>query len=102
MAYKAQPLTQERLAKAKALLNDMMTYGPIPDRTKFYFADLIAEVERLRRPDETENLKEIIRNLLGWIDETPTWVDEGQLGWVLYADAPGLSDDLRAAKEAVS
>lgn len=48
MAYKAQPMTQERFAKAKELQLQIEKYGPVPHRTFFYLTDLIAEVERLQ------------------------------------------------------
>ena len=46
MAYKAQPMTLERFAKAKELQLQIEKYGPVPQRTFFYLTDLIAEVER--------------------------------------------------------
>lgn len=48
MAYKAQPMTQERFAKAKELQLQIERYGPVPQRTFYYLTDLIAEVERLQ------------------------------------------------------
>jgi hypothetical protein len=48
MAYKAQPMTLERFAKAKELQLQIEKYGPVPHRTFFYLTDLIAEVERLQ------------------------------------------------------
>ena len=46
MQYKAKPLTEERLIKAKELLARIDHSGVIPQRTHYYLADLIAEVER--------------------------------------------------------
>lgn len=56
MAYKAQPMTKERLEKAKALQLQIERYGPVPQRTFYYLTDLIAEVERLQeKVNENEN-----------------------------------------------
>ena len=46
MQYKAKPLTEERLIKAKELLARIDRSGVVPQRTHYYLADLIAEVER--------------------------------------------------------
>ena len=48
MPYKAQPLTEERLNKAKEIVARFEYSGLIPQRTRYYMVDLIAEVERLR------------------------------------------------------
>lgn len=56
MVYKAQALTSERFAKAKALRDDIAKYGVIPRRTFYYFTDMIAEVENLRA--EIKRMKE--------------------------------------------
>jgi hypothetical protein len=48
MPYKAQPLTEERLIKAKELVAFIDRSGIVPQRAHHYLADLIAEVERLR------------------------------------------------------
>jgi CTP-dependent riboflavin kinase len=48
MSYKAQPLTEERFAKAKELVARFEHSGLIPQRTHYYMVDLIAEVEQLR------------------------------------------------------
>jgi hypothetical protein len=48
MQYKAKPLTEERLIKAKELLARIDRSGVVPQRTHYYLADLIAEVDRLR------------------------------------------------------
>jgi hypothetical protein len=46
MAYKAQPLTEERLIKAKEMVANFERSGIVPQRARYYLADLIAEVER--------------------------------------------------------
>ena len=48
MAYTAKPLSADRFAKAKELQAEIQKTGFVPQRTFFYFSDLIAEVERLR------------------------------------------------------
>lgn len=54
MQYKAKPLTEERLIKAKELLARIDRSGVVPQRTHYYLADLIAEVDRLRQPQTDE------------------------------------------------
>ncbi len=46
MSYKAQPLTEERLNKAKEIVARFEYSGFIPQRARYYMVDLIAEVER--------------------------------------------------------
>jgi hypothetical protein len=48
MPYKAQPLTEERLFKAKEMVVQIDRCGIVPQRARYYLADLIAEVERLQ------------------------------------------------------
>ena len=53
MSYIPQELTEERLEKALDLLRQITATGSVPDRIKYYYADLLAEVIRNRSPETT-------------------------------------------------